>query len=153
MGGNELSSEKTVIKKIATKFPKIFAKLLYRAEEYSKGFVTGGTLFEELGFFYVGPIDGHNIKDLVSILRNISNSKLDKPIFLHIITKKGKGYLPAEKSSDKFHGVEKFDVISAWEVLEHIHKDIDKLHGKMDRFLYWLLGGLGAIVIALLTTL
>tara|TARA_B100000579_G_scaffold425396_1_gene431071 strand:+ start:808 stop:2736 length:1929 start_codon:yes stop_codon:yes gene_type:complete len=103
---------RSLIKKVASKFPKTFAKSLYRAEEYSKGFITGGTLFEELGFYYVGPIDGHNINHLLSILKNIHNSSLDKPILLHIVTKKGKGYIPAEKSKDKFHGVEKFDVIS-----------------------------------------
>ncbi|MBI29550.1 MAG: 1-deoxy-D-xylulose-5-phosphate synthase [Alphaproteobacteria bacterium MarineAlpha5_Bin11] len=103
---------RSVIKKIAEKLPNKIAKSLYRAEEYSKGIVAGGTLFEELGFYYVGPIDGHNINDLVSILRKIKDSKIDKPILLHIITKKGKGYPPAENSYDKFHGVEKFDVIS-----------------------------------------
>ena len=106
------TSIRSIIKKIASKFPKIFERWLYQAEEYSKGFVAGGTLFEELGFYYVGPIDGHNIKDLVSILNNIRNLKLHKPILLHVITKKGKGYAPAEESEDKFHGVEKFDVIS-----------------------------------------
>ena len=103
---------RSLVKKIASKFSKTFVKSLYRAEEYSKGFISGGTLFEELGFYYVGPIDGHNVKNLVSILKNIYSSELDKPILLHIVTKKGKGYPPAEKSKDKFHGVEKFDVIS-----------------------------------------
>jgi len=70
----------------------------------------GGTLFEELGFYYLGPIDGHDIKTLVPVLENIKNSTVDKPIFLHCITKKGKGYDPAEKSDDKFHGVNKFDL-------------------------------------------
>ena len=91
-----------IIKKLAKYFPKPFAKSLHKAEEFSKGFVAGGTLFEELGFFYVGPIDGHNIKDLISILKNIRDSKLDKPILLHIITKKGKGYLPAENRTTNF---------------------------------------------------
>ena len=63
--------------------------MLYRAEEYSKGLITGGTLFEELGFFYLGPLDGHKLEHLVPVLENIKSSKLDKPIFLHIITKKG----------------------------------------------------------------
>ena len=103
---------RSIIKKIATKLPKAFVKSLHQAEEYSKGFITGGTLFEELGFYYVGPIDGHDIRNLISMLKNINNSKLNKPILLHIVTKKGKGYSPAEKSKDKFHGVEKFDVIS-----------------------------------------
>lgn len=103
---------RNIIKKISEKFPKIFAKFLYRTEEFSKGFVAGGTLFEELGFYYVGPIDGHNMKDLIQILGKIRDSNLEKPIFLHVITKKGKGYTPAEKSDDKFHGVEKFDIVS-----------------------------------------
>jgi len=103
---------RSIIKKVATIFSKKFVKSLHRAEEYSKGMVTGGTLFEELGFYYVGPIDGHNIKNLISILKDVRDSKLNKPILLHIVTKKGKGYSPAEKSKDKFHGVEKFDVIS-----------------------------------------
>ena len=92
--------------------PKTFSKMMYRTEEFSKGFITGGTLFEELGFYYLGPIDGHHFNDLIPVLRNIKSSKLQKPIFLHIITKKGKGYPPAEKSDDKFHGVNKFDIIS-----------------------------------------
>ena len=83
---------------------------MYRTEEYSKGILSGGTLFEELGFYYLGPIDGHNVKDLVSVLENIRDNRFDKPVFLHCITKKGKGYSPAEKSEDKFHGVEKFDI-------------------------------------------
>ena len=103
---------RTVVKKLSNKFPKTLSKMLYRTEEYSKGFFTGGTLFEELGFFYLGPLDGHNIEHLIPILENIKNSKLDKPILLHVITKKGKGYPPAEESEDKFHGVNKFDMIS-----------------------------------------
>tara|TARA_B100001123_G_C15343074_1_gene1035840 strand:- start:5192 stop:7123 length:1932 start_codon:yes stop_codon:yes gene_type:complete len=112
LSSKSYTSLRSIIKKIALKFPKKFANSLYRAEEYSKGFVTGGTLFEELGYYYVGPIDGHNLKDLIAVLKNINRSKIDKPILLHVITKKGKGYIPAEKSKDKFHGVDKFDVIS-----------------------------------------
>ena len=103
---------RTIVKKLSNKFPKTFSKMLYRTEEFSKGFITGGTLFEELGFYYLGPLDGHNIDHLVPVLQNIKISKLDKPILLHVITKKGKGYPPAEKSEDKFHGVNKFDIIS-----------------------------------------
>ena len=103
---------RSVIKKLSQNFPKTFSKFLYRAEEYSKGLIAGGTLFEELGFFYLGPIDGHKIDQLIPILNNIKSFKLDKPILLHVITEKGKGYAPAEKSDDKFHGVNKFDVIS-----------------------------------------
>jgi 1-deoxy-D-xylulose-5-phosphate synthase len=78
-------------------------------EEYARGLVTGGTLFDELGFFYVGPIDGHNIDHLLPVLKNVRDAK-DGPFLVHVVTKKGKGYDPAEKSADKYHGVVKFDV-------------------------------------------
>jgi 1-deoxy-D-xylulose-5-phosphate synthase len=78
-------------------------------EEYARGLVTGGTLFDELGFFYVGPIDGHNIDHLLPVLKNVRDMK-NGPILVHVVTKKGKGYEPAEKSADKYHGVVKFDV-------------------------------------------
>ena len=74
--------------------------------------VTGGTLFEELGFFYVGPIDGHNLDLLLPVLKNIRDSDELGPVLIHVVTKKGHGYAPAEKSSDKFHGVGKFDVVT-----------------------------------------
>jgi len=103
-------SKSWIIKKISKTLPSNLSKTLYRTEEYSKGLISGGTLFEELGFYYLGPIDGHNINDMVSVLENIRDNKFDKPVFLHCVTKKGKGYSPAEKSEDKFHGVEKFDI-------------------------------------------
>jgi 1-deoxy-D-xylulose-5-phosphate synthase len=78
-------------------------------EEYARGLVTGGTLFDELGFFYVGPIDGHNIDHLLPVLKNVRDMK-NGPILVHVVTQKGKGYEPAEKSADKYHGVVKFDV-------------------------------------------
>jgi 1-deoxy-D-xylulose-5-phosphate synthase len=78
-------------------------------EEYARGLVTGGTLFDELGFFYVGPIDGHNIDHLLPVLKNVRDAK-NGPFLVHVVTKKGKGYEPAEKSADKYHGVVKFDV-------------------------------------------
>jgi 1-deoxy-D-xylulose-5-phosphate synthase len=78
-------------------------------EEYARGLVTGGTLFDELGFFYVGPIDGHNIDHLLPVLRNVRDAK-NGPFLVHVVTQKGKGYEPAEKSADKYHGVVKFDV-------------------------------------------
>ena len=81
---------RTIVKKLSNKFPKTFSKMLYRAEEYSKGFITGGTLFEELGFFYLGPLDGHNIEHLVPVLANIKSSKLDKPILVTCYYKKRK---------------------------------------------------------------
>tara|TARA_Y100001970_G_scaffold1388_1_gene1667 strand:- start:2677 stop:4599 length:1923 start_codon:yes stop_codon:yes gene_type:complete len=110
LSSKQYTNVRSLLKKISSKFPNSVSKTLYKAEEFSKGLVAGGTLFEELGFYYLGPIDGHNIKTLVSVLDNIKNSTVDKPIFLHCITKKGKGYEPAEKSEDKFHGVNKFDL-------------------------------------------
>jgi 1-deoxy-D-xylulose-5-phosphate synthase len=83
-----------------------------RAEEFARGMVQGGTLFDELGFYYVGPVDGHNIDHLLPVLRNARDSELDKPILIHAVTRKGKGYPPAENSADKYHGVVKFDVIT-----------------------------------------
>ena len=115
---------------MSNKFPKKFAKMMHRTEEFSKGFITGGTLFEEMGFFYLGPIDGHNFNHLIPILKNIKLSKLDKPIFLHVITKKGKGYLPAEKSEDRFHGVNKFDVISGSPLSKSSFKSYSKIFGE-----------------------
>ena len=78
-------------------------------EEYARGLVTGGTLFDELGFFYVGPIDGHNIDHLLPVLENVRDAK-NGPFLVHVVTQKGKGYQPAENSADKYHGVVKFDV-------------------------------------------
>ena len=83
-----------------------------RAEEFARGFVAGGTLFDELGFYYVGPVDGHNLDHLLPVLKNARDSRLDKPILVHVVTKKGKGYPPAEDSADKYHGVVKFDVVT-----------------------------------------
>src|SRR6516162_1561105 len=89
--------------------PKNWERRAARAEEFTRGFWTGGTLFEELGFYYVGPIDGHNFDHLLPVLRNVRTMK-NGPILVHVVTKKGKGYPPAEISADKFHGVVKFDV-------------------------------------------
>ena len=80
-----------------------------RVEEYARGFLAGGTLFDELGFYYVGPIDGHNFDHLLPVLQNVRDAK-EGPILVHVVTQKGKGYAPAEASSDKYHGVVKFDV-------------------------------------------
>jgi len=100
-----------VLKQIAHKFPKPIEERAKRAEEYARGMATGGTLFEELGFYYVGPIDGHNLDHLLPVLRNVRDAK-DGPILVHVVTQKGKGYEPAEASADKYHGVSKFDVIT-----------------------------------------
>jgi 1-deoxy-D-xylulose-5-phosphate synthase len=96
-------------KEVAKKFPRAIEVAAKRAEEYARGMVTGGTLFEELGFYYVGPIDGHNLDHLIPVLRNVRDAD-EGPILLHIVTQKGKGYEPAEKSADKGHAVAKFDV-------------------------------------------
>jgi 1-deoxy-D-xylulose-5-phosphate synthase len=96
-------------KQIAHHLPKFFEERAARAEEFARGFVTGGTLFEELGFYYVGPIDGHNLEHLLPILRNVRDAE-NGPILVHVVTQKGKGYAPAENSADKYHGVVKFDV-------------------------------------------
>ncbi len=100
-----------VAKHLAHKFPRTIEEWARRAEEYARGMATGGTLFEELGFYYVGPIDGHNLDHLIPILRNVRDMK-EGPVLVHCITQKGKGYEPAEKSADKYHGVEKFDVVT-----------------------------------------
>ncbi len=110
LSSKQYTNVRSLLKKISSKLSNSVSKTLYKAEEFSKGLVTGGTLFEELGFYYLGPIDGHDIKTLVPVLENIKDSSVDKPIFLHCVTKKGYGYEPAEKSDDKFHGVNKFNV-------------------------------------------
>lgn len=97
---------------VAKKFPRGLGKAAVKAEEYARGFVTGGTLFEEMGFYYVGPIDGHNLEYLLPILRNIRDDKEAGPVLLHVVTQKGHGYAPAESSPDKYHGVGKFDVVT-----------------------------------------
>ncbi len=97
--------------RVARKLPKRLHVMARRWEEYSRGFWTGGTLFEELGFYYVGPVDGHNIEGLVQILENVRDAD-EGPMLVHVVTKKGKGYGPAEAAADKYHGVQKFDVVS-----------------------------------------
>ena len=124
------SSVRSLIKKISNNFPKSFKKTLHRAEEFSKGFVSGGTLFEELGFFYLGPIDGHSFDHLIPVLKNIKSNKMHKPIFLHVITKKGKGYQPAEDSLHKFHGVEKFDILTGSSISKSNKKTFSKIFGE-----------------------
>ena len=99
-------------KDIAEKLPHPMEVVAKRAEEYARGMVTGGTLFEELGFYYMGPIDGHNMEHLIPVLKNLRDSDIPGPVLLHCVTVKGKGYAPAESSADKYHGVSKFDVIT-----------------------------------------
>lgn len=103
------------MKQLAFNLPKGLRQKAQRAEEYARGFLTGGTLFEELGFYYVGPIDGHNLTHLLPVLRNVRNAK-DGPVLLHVVTKKGKGYPPAEAAADKYHGVGRFDVVTGAQV-------------------------------------
>ena len=100
-------------KEMAKHFPKQLVAAAGRAEEYARGFVTGGgTLFEELGFYYVGPIDGHNLDHLLPVLKNVRDSEDTGPVLIHVVTQKGHGYSPAEQSADKYHGVVKFDVVT-----------------------------------------
>jgi 1-deoxy-D-xylulose-5-phosphate synthase len=107
--GKTYRSLREIGKQLATKLPKALEIGALRAEEFSRGMVTGGTMFEELGFYYVGPIDGHNLDQLLPVLKNVRDSKTG-PIIVHCRTQKGKGYAPAENSADKYHGVVKFDV-------------------------------------------
>ena len=130
LSSKSYSNIRNLIKKFSKSLPKNFSKTLYRTEEYSKGILSGGTLFEELGFYYLGPIDGHNVKDLVSVLENIRDNRFDKPVFLHCITKKGKGYSPAEKSEDKFHGVEKFDIDTGASLKKSNQKSYSQVFGE-----------------------
>ena len=102
--------------KMAKRFPKGLERTARRAEEYARGILTGGTLFEELGFYYVGPIDGHNLDHLLPVLRNIREADEHGPILLHCITQKGKGFAPAEASADKLHAVSRFDVLTGEQV-------------------------------------
>ncbi len=101
-----------LMRDLAQKFPRPLKNAATRAEEYARGMVTGGTLFEELGFYYIGPIDGHNLAHLLPVLKNVRDSKEDGPVIIHVVTKKGGGYPPAEAADDKYHGVGKFDVIT-----------------------------------------
>ena len=116
LSGKTFQSARSLAKHMAKKFPKSFQNIAAKADEYMRGMVTGGTLFEELGFFYVGPIDGHNLDHLLPVLRNLESSEWDGPVFLHVVTKKGYGYEPAEKSEDKYHGVGKFNVVTGEQV-------------------------------------
>ncbi|MBN9585255.1 MAG: 1-deoxy-D-xylulose-5-phosphate synthase [Afipia sp.] len=108
-------SAREALKNLAHKLPKFFEDRALRAEEYARGMVTGGTLFEEMGFFYVGPIDGHNLDHLLPVLTNVRDAG-NGPVLIHVVTQKGKGYAPAEASSDKYHAVAKFDVATGTQV-------------------------------------
>jgi 1-deoxy-D-xylulose-5-phosphate synthase len=113
LSGKTYFGLRETIKSITSKFSKRFKDKAGKAEEFIKDIVTGGgTLFNELGFYYVGPIDGHNLDNLIKVLNNVKTLKYDGPILIHTVTKKGKGYKPAEDSRDKYHGVTKFDVVT-----------------------------------------
>ncbi|NRG19697.1 1-deoxy-D-xylulose-5-phosphate synthase [Rhizobiales bacterium] len=111
VSGRAYTSIRDAAKHLVQSLPKPLKEKAARAEEYARGFWTGGTMFEELGFFYVGPIDGHNLDHLLPVLRNVRDTH-HGPVLIHAVTQKGKGYPPAETSSDKYHGVAKFDVVT-----------------------------------------
>jgi 1-deoxy-D-xylulose-5-phosphate synthase len=109
-------SVRELMVRLAKRFPRPIERTARKAEEFARGLLTGGTLFEELGFYYVGPIDGHDLDHLLPILRNLRDADDVNPILLHVVTQKGKGYEPAEASADKYHGVQKFNVITGEQV-------------------------------------
>ena len=112
LSGKIYFSFRETVKLILSAFSRRFSKSAGKAEDLLRNAVTGGTLFSQLGFYYIGPIDGHDVNNLVTILENVKNSNHQGPILIHAITKKGKGYRPAEESGDKYHGVSKFDVLT-----------------------------------------
>jgi 1-deoxy-D-xylulose-5-phosphate synthase len=116
VSGRGYRSLRHIVRQIAKRLPsRMLEKRALAIEEYARGLVTGGTLFDELGFFYVGPIDGHNIDHLLPVLKNVRDAE-NGPFLVHVVTKKGKGYAPAEQSADKYHGVVKFDVATGAQV-------------------------------------
>ena len=111
VSGGGYQSLRNLGKSVAKAFPRPIQEAARKAEEYARGMVTGGTLFEELGFYYVGPIDGHDMEALVAVLKN-AREITDRPVLVHVVTQKGKGYAPAESAADKHHAVVKFDVVT-----------------------------------------
>src|SRR5687767_3510934 len=109
VSGRTYRSLREIGKQLSQRLPKFLQEKAERAEEFARGFWTGGTMFEEMGFYYVGPVDGHNLDHLLPVLKNVRDAK-EGPILVHVVTKKGKGYAPAEASSDKYHRVVKFDI-------------------------------------------
>ena len=116
MSSRQFLSLRDLAARMARRFPRGIEQAARRAEEYARGILTGGTLFEEMGFYYVGPIDGHNLDHLLPVLRNVRDAEESGPILLHVITKKGNGYAPAEASADKYHAVSKFTVLTGEQV-------------------------------------
>jgi 1-deoxy-D-xylulose-5-phosphate synthase len=111
VSSREFLSVRETLKKLARALPGPLHKAAKKTDEFARGLAMGGTLFEELGFYYVGPIDGHNLDQLIPVLENVRDAA-EGPCLIHVVTKKGKGYAPAEASADKYHGVQKFDVVS-----------------------------------------
>ena len=111
LSGGTYRSFRRLLKDIAGYLPDNLKERARQVEEYTRGFMTGGTLFEEMGFYYVGPIDGHNLGHLLPVLENVKKMK-NGPVLIHVVTKKGHGYAPAEASADKYHGVSKFNVVT-----------------------------------------
>jgi 1-deoxy-D-xylulose-5-phosphate synthase len=112
LSSHSFRSLREIAKQFAAKLPRPMGEAAKRAEEYSRGMVTGGTLFDELGFFYIGPIDGHNLDHLVPVLKNVRDDDTPGPVLIHVVTQKGKGYKPAEEAEDKYHGVAKFNIVT-----------------------------------------
>ncbi|MBX6367061.1 MAG: 1-deoxy-D-xylulose-5-phosphate synthase [Rhodospirillales bacterium] len=112
LSSKSFMSLRQIAKDTAKHLPSPLREAAKRADEFARGFVTGGTLFEELGFYYVGPIDGHNLEHLLPVLKNVRDGEDPGPVLVHVVTKKGHGYAPAEASADKYHGVNKFDVVT-----------------------------------------
>ncbi len=111
VSSREFLGFRDLARKLAKRLPRPIASGMRKTDEFARGMTMGGTLFEELGFYYVGPIDGHNLDHLIPVLENVRDTE-EGPILVHVVTKKGKGYAPAEAAADKYHGVQKFDVIS-----------------------------------------
>ena len=115
VSSREFLGLRDLAKKLAKRLPRPIAEGLKKTDEFARGLAMGGTLFEELGFYYVGPIDGHNLEQLIPVLENVRDAE-EGPILVHVVTVKGKGYAPAEAAADKYHGVQKFDVITGAQV-------------------------------------
>ena len=111
VSSREFLGVREMLRKVARKLPRPLHSAARKTDEFARGMAMGGTLFEELGFYYVGPVDGHNLDQLIPVLENVRDAE-EGPILVHVVTKKGKGYAPAEASADKYHGVQKFDVIT-----------------------------------------
>jgi 1-deoxy-D-xylulose-5-phosphate synthase len=111
VSSREFLGLRDLAKRLARKLPRPLHKAAKKTDEFARGMATGGTLFEELGFYYVGPIDGHNLDHLIPVLENVRDAA-EGPCLVHVVTQKGKGYAPAEAAADKYHGVQKFDVIT-----------------------------------------